>query len=58
MCVGETRVIRAPPEFAFGPHALGHHVPGNATIKYQFDLVDVDPRATVPNHFKNCMHTS
>lgn len=56
MCIGESRVIRAPPEFAFGSYALGSHVPANATLKYQFDLVDVDPRAKVPNHFEKCMH--
>jgi peptidylprolyl isomerase len=42
MKVGGTRVVTIPAELAFGPQGY-NQVPPNATLIYQFELLDVQP---------------
>lgn len=55
-CSGEKRVIRAPPEYAYGSSNVGTYIPANASLRYEFDIEEVNPNSKVPNHFEKSMH--
>jgi peptidylprolyl isomerase len=48
MAAGGTRVLRLPPDQAFGKDGLPGRVPADATIDVQIDVLDVMPPRTPP----------
>jgi FKBP-type peptidyl-prolyl cis-trans isomerase len=41
MRVGEKRILTIPPELAYGPRGNGSDIPGNATIRYEIELLSI-----------------
>eukprot|EP00592_Proboscia_alata_P009263 CAMPEP_0194354046 /NCGR_PEP_ID=MMETSP0174-20130528/2230_1 /TAXON_ID=216777 /ORGANISM="Proboscia alata, Strain PI-D3" /LENGTH=176 /DNA_ID=CAMNT_0039122803 /DNA_START=41 /DNA_END=571 /DNA_ORIENTATION=- len=41
MCVGEKRKLTIPSDFAYGKVGAGHDVPGDATLVYDVELINI-----------------
>lgn len=60
ICVGEKRTLTIPPELGYGQQGSGRHIPGDATLKFDVECVDIvtkegsqaTAKKPLPNVFK------
>jgi len=52
MCVGEKRRLTVPPELGYGQQGAGDAIPGDATLIFDIELIDVENGPPPVNIFK------
>ena len=52
LCKGAKAILVVPPEMGYGPTGAGGIIPGGATLRFDVEVISVDPFPAQPNLFE------